>query len=218
MPTVDAEIVSIDSFPKSPPQRGLVVGITFIKDSGDKPSPFLNIYCDYEPGSEYDLDCVAREWGHLGSVWVSLGHFGWFWVPFGWVSGDFGVVLDGFQVILGCPPHLSPLSPQRVASTWSCSSPPSSSATLSASPPHPMFHVAYPMFCIPYPVSYSSYPVSHIPYGISHMPYSIAHIPYPISHIPYCLFHVPYSVSHTLYPTFCTPYLIPHIPYPVSHI
>ncbi|KAM4752069.1 LOW QUALITY PROTEIN: KICSTOR complex protein kaptin, partial [Cyanocitta cristata] len=58
---VDAEIVSIDSFPKSPPQRGLVVGITFIKDSGDKPSPFLNIYCDYEPGCEFDLDSVARE-------------------------------------------------------------------------------------------------------------------------------------------------------------
>uniref|UniRef100_A0A8U8B1S1 Uncharacterized protein n=1 Tax=Geospiza parvula TaxID=87175 RepID=A0A8U8B1S1_GEOPR len=60
-PAVDAEIVSIDSFPKSPPQRGLVVGITFIKDSGDKPSPFLNIYCDYEPGCEFDLDSVARE-------------------------------------------------------------------------------------------------------------------------------------------------------------
>ncbi|GAB0201897.1 KICSTOR complex protein kaptin [Grus japonensis] len=57
---VDAEIVSIDSFPKAPPQRGLVVGITFIKDSGDKASPFLNIYCDYEPGSEYDLDSVAQ--------------------------------------------------------------------------------------------------------------------------------------------------------------
>ncbi|XP_068257341.1 KICSTOR complex protein kaptin isoform X3 [Nyctibius grandis] len=57
---VDAEIVSIDSFAKSPPQRGLVVGITFIKDSGDKASPFLNIYCDYEPGSEYDLDSVAQ--------------------------------------------------------------------------------------------------------------------------------------------------------------
>ncbi|XP_074387953.1 LOW QUALITY PROTEIN: KICSTOR complex protein kaptin-like [Zonotrichia albicollis] len=57
---VDAEIVSIDSFPKSPPQRGLVVGITFIKDSGDKPSPFLNIYCDYEPGCEFDLDSVAQ--------------------------------------------------------------------------------------------------------------------------------------------------------------
>ncbi|XP_050183180.1 KICSTOR complex protein kaptin-like isoform X2 [Myiozetetes cayanensis] len=57
---VDAEIVSIDSFSKSPPQRGLVVGITFIKDSGEKPSPFLNIYCDYEPGCEFDLDCVAQ--------------------------------------------------------------------------------------------------------------------------------------------------------------
>uniref|UniRef100_G1QS34 Kaptin, actin binding protein n=1 Tax=Nomascus leucogenys TaxID=61853 RepID=G1QS34_NOMLE len=55
---VDAEIVSIDTFNKSPPKRGLVVGITFIKDSGDKGSPFLNIYCDYEPGSEYNLDSI----------------------------------------------------------------------------------------------------------------------------------------------------------------
>uniref|UniRef100_A0A8C0UCB7 Uncharacterized protein n=1 Tax=Cyanistes caeruleus TaxID=156563 RepID=A0A8C0UCB7_CYACU len=29
-------------------------------DSGDKPSPFLNIYCDYEPGCEFDLDSVAQ--------------------------------------------------------------------------------------------------------------------------------------------------------------
>ncbi|KYO43736.1 KICSTOR complex protein kaptin isoform X2 [Alligator mississippiensis] len=57
---VDAEIVSIDTFCKSPPKRGLVVGITFIKDSGDKATPFLNIYCDYEPGSEYDLDSIAQ--------------------------------------------------------------------------------------------------------------------------------------------------------------
>ncbi|XP_078517209.1 KICSTOR complex protein kaptin [Lissotriton helveticus] len=57
---VDAEIVSIDNFNKSPPKRGLVVGITFIKDSGDKASPFLNIYCDYEPGSEYNLDSIAQ--------------------------------------------------------------------------------------------------------------------------------------------------------------
>ncbi|XP_048357683.1 KICSTOR complex protein kaptin [Sphaerodactylus townsendi] len=56
---VDAEIVSIDTFNKSPPKRGLVVGITFIKDSRDKASPFLNIYCDYEPGSEYNLDSIA---------------------------------------------------------------------------------------------------------------------------------------------------------------
>ncbi|XP_041092259.1 KICSTOR complex protein kaptin [Polyodon spathula] len=57
---VDAEIVSIDAFHKSPPKRGLVVGITFIKDSGDKASHFLNIYCDYEPGSEYNLDSIAQ--------------------------------------------------------------------------------------------------------------------------------------------------------------
>ncbi|ETE65105.1 Kaptin, partial [Ophiophagus hannah] len=56
---VDAEIVSIDTFNKPSPKRGLVVGITFIKDSGDKASPFLNIYCDYEPGSEYNLDSIA---------------------------------------------------------------------------------------------------------------------------------------------------------------
>ncbi|KAJ8383655.1 hypothetical protein AAFF_G00216260 [Aldrovandia affinis] len=57
---VDAEIVSIDAFNKSPPNRGLVVGITFIKDSGDKASPFLNIYCDYEPGSEFNLESIAQ--------------------------------------------------------------------------------------------------------------------------------------------------------------
>uniref|UniRef100_A0A8B9R926 Kaptin, actin binding protein n=1 Tax=Astyanax mexicanus TaxID=7994 RepID=A0A8B9R926_ASTMX len=57
---VDAEIVSIDSFNKSSPNRGLVVGITFIKDSGDKATPFLNIYCDYEPGSEFNLESIAR--------------------------------------------------------------------------------------------------------------------------------------------------------------
>ncbi|XP_026185192.1 KICSTOR complex protein kaptin [Mastacembelus armatus] len=57
---VDAEIVSIDAFNKSPPNRGLVVGITFIKDSGDKATPFLNIYCEYEPGSEFNLDSIAQ--------------------------------------------------------------------------------------------------------------------------------------------------------------
>ncbi|XP_032180245.1 KICSTOR complex protein kaptin isoform X4 [Mustela erminea] len=30
------------------------------QDSGDKGSPFLNIYCDYEPGSEYNLDSIAQ--------------------------------------------------------------------------------------------------------------------------------------------------------------
>ncbi|KAF7205640.1 KICSTOR complex protein kaptin [Nothobranchius furzeri] len=57
---VDAEIVSIDAFNKSSPRRGLVVGITFIKDSGDKATPFLNIYCDYEPGSEFNLESIAQ--------------------------------------------------------------------------------------------------------------------------------------------------------------
>lgn len=33
------------------------------QDSGDKGCPFLNIYCDYEPGSEYNLDSIARECG-----------------------------------------------------------------------------------------------------------------------------------------------------------
>ncbi|XP_056602226.1 KICSTOR complex protein kaptin isoform X2 [Triplophysa dalaica] len=57
---VDAEIVSIDAFNKSTPKRGLVVGVTFIKDSGDKATPFLNIYCDYEPGSEFNLESIAQ--------------------------------------------------------------------------------------------------------------------------------------------------------------
>ncbi|XP_042355211.1 KICSTOR complex protein kaptin isoform X2 [Plectropomus leopardus] len=57
---VDAEIVSIDAFNKSAPKRGLVVGITFVKDSGDKATPFLNIYCDYEPGSEFNLESIAQ--------------------------------------------------------------------------------------------------------------------------------------------------------------
>lgn len=102
---VDAEIVSIDAFNKSPPNRGLVVGITFVKvlppvnsqliafvlfffckirssnnkrnalwswqDSGDKATPFLNIYCDYEPGSEFNLESIAREWSWVKRV-ISL--------------------------------------------------------------------------------------------------------------------------------------------------
>ncbi|KAG8008184.1 KICSTOR complex protein kaptin [Nibea albiflora] len=66
---VDAEIVSIDAFNKSPPKRGLVVGITFVKDSGDKATPFLNIYCDYEPGSEVQCDDGGRE-----TVFLLSGH------------------------------------------------------------------------------------------------------------------------------------------------
>lgn len=33
-----------------------------LQDSGDKATPFLNIYCDYEPGSEFNLESIAREW------------------------------------------------------------------------------------------------------------------------------------------------------------
>lgn len=36
------------------------MGITFVKDSGDKATPFLNIYCDYEPGSEFNLESIAQ--------------------------------------------------------------------------------------------------------------------------------------------------------------
>uniref|UniRef100_A0A670ZXY0 Kaptin, actin binding protein n=1 Tax=Pseudonaja textilis TaxID=8673 RepID=A0A670ZXY0_PSETE len=43
--------ISLETWPEA---RGL------IRDSGDKASPFLNIYCDYEPGSEYNLDSIAR--------------------------------------------------------------------------------------------------------------------------------------------------------------
>lgn len=32
-----------------------------LQDSGDKATPFLNIYCDYEPGSEFNLESIARE-------------------------------------------------------------------------------------------------------------------------------------------------------------
>ncbi|XP_072464248.1 KICSTOR complex protein kaptin isoform X3 [Notamacropus eugenii] len=73
---VDAEIVSIDTFNKSAPKQGLVVGITFIKDSGDKASPFLNIYCDYEPGSEYNLDSIAQSCLNLELQFTpfQLGH------------------------------------------------------------------------------------------------------------------------------------------------
>ena len=31
------------------------------QDSGDKATPFLNIYCDYEPGSEFNLESIARK-------------------------------------------------------------------------------------------------------------------------------------------------------------
>lgn len=66
-------------------------GLIFpFQDSGDKASPFLNIYCDYEPGSEYNLDSIAREFSlpnsvfrcHLLSCFCFPGHFGVFWRAF----------------------------------------------------------------------------------------------------------------------------------------
>uniref|UniRef100_A0A8C7CZY8 Uncharacterized protein n=1 Tax=Oncorhynchus kisutch TaxID=8019 RepID=A0A8C7CZY8_ONCKI len=61
---VAKEIVSTDAINKSPPNRGLVVGITsikiFLNDSGDKATLFLNIYCDYKPWSEFNLEFIAH--------------------------------------------------------------------------------------------------------------------------------------------------------------
>ncbi|XP_070570250.1 KICSTOR complex protein kaptin-like [Ptychodera flava] len=56
----DAEIISIDAFSRSGSGTGLVVGITFIKDAGNNPTQFLNIYSPWEAGSEYNLDSIAQ--------------------------------------------------------------------------------------------------------------------------------------------------------------
>lgn len=42
-----------------------------LQDSGDKATPFLNIYCDYEPGSEFNLESIAREWNGI-QMWTAL--------------------------------------------------------------------------------------------------------------------------------------------------
>nr|XP_006813425.1 PREDICTED: kaptin-like [Saccoglossus kowalevskii] len=55
----DAEIVSIDVYNRLPPGKGLVAGISFIKDAGNNPTKFLNIYSAWEPGTEYNLDNIA---------------------------------------------------------------------------------------------------------------------------------------------------------------
>uniref|UniRef100_A0A7N4PKB0 Uncharacterized protein n=1 Tax=Sarcophilus harrisii TaxID=9305 RepID=A0A7N4PKB0_SARHA len=49
---------------------------TTSRDSGDKASPFLNIYCDYEPGSEYNLDSIAQSCLNLELQFTpfQLGH------------------------------------------------------------------------------------------------------------------------------------------------
>ncbi|XP_029862448.1 uncharacterized protein LOC115338148 [Aquila chrysaetos chrysaetos] len=73
---VDAEIVSIDSFPKSPPQRGLVVGITFIKDSrGQSHAPsstFTYFSRPYVARSLYGRH--STPWRRVASTWSSPVH------------------------------------------------------------------------------------------------------------------------------------------------
>ena len=41
--------------------EALLIQCEPLQDSGDKATPFLNIYCDYEPGSEFNLESIARE-------------------------------------------------------------------------------------------------------------------------------------------------------------
>lgn len=41
--------------------EALLITTALSQDSGDKATPFLNIYCDYEPGSEFNLESIARE-------------------------------------------------------------------------------------------------------------------------------------------------------------
>uniref|UniRef100_A0A8C4Q449 Kaptin, actin binding protein n=1 Tax=Eptatretus burgeri TaxID=7764 RepID=A0A8C4Q449_EPTBU len=43
-----------------------------LQDARDKVSPFLNIYCDYEPGSEYNLDSVAQSCLNLALDFIPL--------------------------------------------------------------------------------------------------------------------------------------------------
>ncbi|XP_064621395.1 KICSTOR complex protein kaptin-like [Lineus longissimus] len=56
----DAEIVSIDAFSRSQQSNAVVVGITFVKNSNNKPSQFLNIYSDSEPDAEFNLENIAQ--------------------------------------------------------------------------------------------------------------------------------------------------------------
>ncbi|XP_074645188.1 KICSTOR complex protein kaptin-like [Tubulanus polymorphus] len=56
----DAEIVSIDAFSKKADKSGVVIGITFVKNNETKPSKFLNIYSEWEPETEFDLDSIAQ--------------------------------------------------------------------------------------------------------------------------------------------------------------
>nr|XP_042905851.1 KICSTOR complex protein kaptin isoform X2 [Parasteatoda tepidariorum] len=56
-----AEIISIDAFNQACHIHDFVVGITFTKlDNGGKQSQYFNIYSDWEPSNECDLDNIAQ--------------------------------------------------------------------------------------------------------------------------------------------------------------
>lgn len=52
--------------------EALLIMAELLQDSGDKATPFLNIYCDYEPGSEFNLESIAREWSGVLVCVLSL--------------------------------------------------------------------------------------------------------------------------------------------------
>lgn len=57
----DADIISIDAFNKSGQSNDFVVGITFIKKAENhENNQYFNIYFDWEPGSEFNLDTIAQ--------------------------------------------------------------------------------------------------------------------------------------------------------------
>ncbi|KAF4531949.1 hypothetical protein B566_EDAN006641 [Ephemera danica] len=59
-----AEIISIDAFNKSPISNDFVIGITIIKGATGDPrvggETYLNIYSEWEPSTEFNLDSVAQ--------------------------------------------------------------------------------------------------------------------------------------------------------------
>ncbi|PNF25744.1 Kaptin [Cryptotermes secundus] len=54
------EIISIDAFTRSQSSDDFVIGITIIKSSEHNTETYLNIYSEWEPSSEINLDSVAQ--------------------------------------------------------------------------------------------------------------------------------------------------------------
>ncbi|GFG37974.1 hypothetical protein Cfor_06621 [Coptotermes formosanus] len=54
------EIISIDAFTRSQSSDDFVIGITIIKSSEHNTPTYLNIYSEWEPSSEINLDSVAQ--------------------------------------------------------------------------------------------------------------------------------------------------------------